>query len=639
MLDYLREGAQSKFAKVILALIIVPFALWGVDSYVHNSGDSGDVGKVAGQKISTQEFSQALRDNLDQLRTQYGNSVDAGIADNPEFRRSVMEALVNQRLLLNHVVHSGRAVSDKQLAERIAAIPAFQDNGQFSKTRYEGLLKSQGRTKVAFEAQLRQELMLQGYQQAVVGTTIIAQTTLDALIRASEQTREVSVVNYAPEEFTAQVKIDDTAIKNYYDAHKQEFTVPDQVRLEYVVLSTDELAAQLGVPEEEVKQYYAEHPAQYQQAEERQASHILITLATTASEAEKKAALAKAEDVARQAKADPGKFAALAEKYSQDTGSAGKGGDLGSFGHGMMVKPFEDAAFSMKKGEISAPVQSEFGYHIIKLTDIKPAKSKTLVEASPPIIAELKKQKAARKFAEAAEPFSNLVYEQSASLKPAADAFKLPLKQSPWISRRDSSVTELSNEKLLQAVFGDEVLKNKRNTEAVEVAPNTLVAARLLEFKPSQLKSLAEVSGDIKTRLAREEGAKLAVKQGKEQLAQTKLAQTSKATPLANLKWSAPQQVSRQQPGSLGPAALEAAFKTNAKPLPAYVGVETPQGGYSVVRISKVTDGVPTDAEKKRIYAERLNNLAAQAEFAALIASLRESAEVTVNKDLLGKKS
>ena len=633
MLDSLHQGAQSKFAKVILALIIVPFALWGVESYIRSPGSTDEVARVAGQKISAQEFNQAIKENLDQLRAQYGNNLDATIAENPEFRQTVLDGIINQRLLLADAQRVGLTVSDRLLAERISAIPGFQDNGKFSKIRYEGLLKAQGLTSAGFEARLRQDLMLQAYQQAVIGTPLVARSSTDRLIRLSEQTREISVANYVPEQFIAQVKIDDAAIKAYYDGHKTEFTIPDQVKVEYVVLSAVELAGQMAVPEDEIKRYYDEHTAQYKQGEERQASHILITAPVGASDADKKAALAKAEDLLKQAKQNPQQFAALAEKNSQDPGSAPKGGDLGSFGRGAMVKAFDEAVFQMTKDEIRGPVQSEFGYHIIKLTGITPEKTKTLAEVTPEIVAEIKKQKASKKFTEIAEPFSNTVYEQSASLKPAADAYKLTIKQSPFITRQSGVLPELSNEKLLTAIFGDEVLKNKRNTEAVEVAPNVLVAARLLEFKPAVLRPLVEVSADISKRLARQEAGKLAIKQGKAQLEQI-----SKGSVPADIQWSPPQQVSRQQPGVLTPEAIEEAFKTATKTLPAYTGMENPQGGYSIVKITKVTDGVQTDEVKKRVFADRLNSVAAQSEFAALLASLRQAAEVTVKKDLLEKK-
>lgn len=634
MLDKLRDGAQSKFAKVILALLVIPFALWGVESYTSNSVSVETVATVEGQKISTQEYNQAVKQMLDQWRTRLGGNVDTSVIDTPEFRRSVLEGLIKQRLLLADAVKSRSTVTDQELADQIAAIPAFQDDGEFSKVRYELMLRQQGLTPVSFEERVRQDIVVQRYQEFIAGTPIISNVSIDALIRASEQAREVSVISYAPEQFTGQVKIDDAAIKSYYDSHKQDFTIPDQVKVEYLVLSPAELMGQVDVSEEEIKKQYEALASKYVQPEERQASHILIKAAADASGADKKAALAKAEDLLKQAKAEPAKFAALASKFSDDPGSANKGGDLGFFRNGAMVKSFDEAVFQMQKDEIRGPVQSEFGYHIIKLADIKPSKGKPLDEVRGEITAELKKQKASRKFTEIVESFSNMVYEQSASLKPAADAYKLSIKQSDWITRKGGEAApELNNEKLLQAVFGEEVLKNKRNTEAVEVAPSTMVAARVAEFKPSSLRPLAEVSAGIKDSLLREEANKLAIKQGKDHLAEI-----NKGAVPATLKWPDAQLVSRQQPGALVRPELEAAFKTSTKTLPAYTGVESPQGGYKIIRVSKVTDGAPSDDAKKRAYRDELKSRTGQREFSAMVDSLRNSADVKVRMEALEKK-
>lgn len=634
MLDAFRQGAQSKFAKIILALIIIPFALWGVESYFRAGGSSDSVATVAGQKISNMEFNQALRQQQDQMRAMLGRNYDPRLLDGPEFRQSVLEQLVNQRLLLVQAASSGFAVSDKQLAENISAIPAFQEDGKFSKPRYEGMLRQEGYTPVMFEDKVRQDLMVQGLRDAIAKTPLVAAASIDELLRASEQTREVSVANLAPEQFIPQVKLAADAVKSYYETHKTEFTVPDQARLEYLVLSSDVLMPQVSVSEDEIKKYYDEHSAQYKQAEERKASHILITAKADAPEADKKAAKEKAEDILKQAQQNPAQFAQLAEKYSQDPGSAKQGGDLGFFGRGMMVKPFEDAAFSMKNDEIRGPVESEFGYHIIKLTDIKPERGRSLTEVTPEITLELKKQKAQKRFAEIAETFSNTVYEQSGSLKPAADAYKLTLQQSDWVARTGGAKTaELNNEKLLQAVFSDEVLKNKRNTEAVEVAPNVLVAARVIEFKPSAVKPLADVSNEITAKLLREEAVKLAVKQGRSQLEELK-----KGAAPAGLTWTTPTEVSRQKPAALVGPILDEVFRAPSKKLPAYVGAEALQGGYTLVKISKVSNGSPADEQKRKLYTQQLRNLQAQAELGAMVASLRQSADVKVRKDAFEKK-
>jgi peptidyl-prolyl cis-trans isomerase D len=634
MLDAFRQGSQSKFAKVILALITVPFALWGVESYFRTGPSVDGVATVAGQRISVNEFNQALKQQQDQMRGMLGRNFDPQLFDTAEFRQSVLEQLVNQRLLILQAASSGFAVSDKQLAQNIGAIAAFQDEGKFSQTRYEGLLKQQGYTPVMFEGKVRQDLMVQELRDAVSKTPLVASTSIDELLRAAEQTREVSIANLLPEQFIPQVKLAADAVKNYYDSHKPEFTIPDQVRLEYLVLSPDVLASQMEVSDKDVKQYYDEHSAQYIQGEERQASHILITVKPDAAEADKKAAKEKAEDVLQQAQKDPAQFAKLAEKYSQDPGSAKQGGDLGFFGRGMMVKPFEDAAFAMKKDEVRGPVESEFGYHIIKLTDIKPERGRSLAEVTPEIALELKKQKAQKRFSEIAETFNSTVFEQSASLKPAADALKLTVQQSDWVSRKGGAkVAELNSEKLLQAVFSDEVLKNKRNTEAVEAAPNVLVAARVIEFKASSLRPLADVSKDITAKLTRDEAVKLAANQGKSELEKLK-----KDGGASALTWTAATEVSRQKPEALAGPILDEVFKASVKKLPAYVGAENPVGGYTLVKISKVSGGGPTDEEKKKVYAQRLRELQSQAELSALMASLRQSADVKVRKDALEKK-
>lgn len=628
MLENMRQGAQSRFAKIILALIMVPFALWGVDSYIDMMGKAGGVATVGNSTISSQEFNQALRQSMERARAQFG-ALDPGMAENPQFRRAVLDDLVNRRVLLSAAADADLAVSDKVLAREIAALPAFQDDGKFSRTRYEGILKSQQMTPLAFEASLRQDLLLQDLHQGIAGSAFVSATAVDQLIGAAEQKREVAVVTFPPEQFAAQAKAGDEDIKAYYAANQAQFTVPDQVRLEYVVLSSDELAKQMTASADEVKKLYDERSAQYRQAEERRASHILITVDEKASEDEKKAALAKADAVAAEAKQKPERFAELAKKHSQDPGSAQKSGDLGSFARGMMVKPFDDAVFSMQKGEISRPVQSEFGYHVIHLTDIQAERVRPLDEVKAELEQEVKKQKAARKVSEIAEPFANLVYEQSASLKPAADAHSLPIRESEWISRKGGAkVPELNHEKLLAAVFSDEVLKNKRNTEAIEVAPSTLVAGRVIDFKPSFVKPLAEVADQIKADLTRQQASKLAIEKGRETLAQL-----VKGEQPQGLQWQGPQQVSRQQPGNLTPPVLEAAFKLSPKSLPAYTGAETPFGGFSIVRLTRVADGETGDAAKRKSYAERLKQERAEAQFSALLASLRSGTEVRFGKE------
>lgn len=632
MLEVIREHAQGKIAKVILVLITIPFALWGVESYMTGGGGGQAVAKVGGQEISQNEFSQALRDQQDQMRTALGKNFDPAMMENPEIRKSVLDGLVNQRVLLADTTQEGLVVTDAQLARFIAGIEAFWENGSFSNTRYESVLRQQNMSISMFEHRLRQDLLLQTAQEGLIRNAFIPKTVAENLVRINEQQREMSQAVIQIEQFMPQARIEAAAIKDYYEKNPAEFKLPEQARLEYVVLSAENLAAQITVSEDEVAAYYKEHASQFGQMEERQASHILIGISATASAAEKTAGMEKARKILQEAKQNPDNFAQLAKQYSQDTGSAAQGGDLGYFGRGAMVKPFEDAAFKMNSGEISDLVQSDFGYHIIKLTAIKPAKLRSLQEVQAEIILELKKQKAGKKFAENAENFSNLVYEQGDSLTPVAQQLGLKIEQSDWVTRMASETPLLNNPKLLQAVFTEEVLNNKRNTEAVEVVPNTLVAARILEYKAASVKPLEEVTAALGQRLQRQQATVLAVKWGKDALAQLQQGNAP-----AGLNWSPAQLVSRSMPADMGTEILKEAFRAKADKLPAYAGVENNQGGFTLVKVSKLVETGPLEEGRKQAYAQRFSSLLEREYAAAYLASLKQKTKVEIKKDVLEK--
>lgn len=632
MLDVIRERAQGWFAKVILALITVPFALWGVDSYMRHGGEDAIVAKVDGQGISKQEFTQVLKEQHERMRRTMGASFDPALLDKPEIRQAILDNLIEQRLLAGGAAKAGVMVSDELLARFIAEIPEFQEGGKFSQARYETLLRNQNMTPAMFESRLRQSLMTERLSDSLTGSALVSRTALDGFIRINELQREITQALIYPEQFIPQIKVSSDEIKVYYEKHKEEFRVPEQAKLEYVVLSVEDLMLQASVADEEVKKYYDEHTAQYQEQEQRQASHILIAASAKASAAEINAAREKAENLFKEAKQAPAGFAELARKHSQDPGSAANGGDLGAFARGAMVKPFEDAVFKMSVGEIAGPVQSDFGFHVIKLAAVKPGKLRSLAEAKDEIGLELKKQKAGKRFAEVAESFSNTVYEQSDSLKPVADALKLKIQVSPWIGKKGGDVALLNNGKLLQAVFSDESLKLKRNTEAIEVRPNTLVSARVVEFKAASYKPLEGLSVELSARLQRELADTQAVKHGKEALEQLRLGKE-----VADLKWGAPIVISRQTAASLGETAVGEIFKTDARKLPAYAGVANPKGGYMLIKVNRVVEpGNPDDA-KKKTYTDSLRQLLMQEYYGAYIASLKQNADISIKKEQLEK--
>jgi peptidyl-prolyl cis-trans isomerase D len=622
MFDFVHEN--KKVVQIVLALIILPFALWGVSSY-EKSGNGAEVAAtVNGSKITQQELENSLRQQQDRMRQQLGTNFDAAMFDNPEMKRAVLDNLVSQRLLVERAKAAGLTVPDDRVAQLIAGIEAFQDGGKFDKKHYEAVLANQNMSPLTFEARVRDELLGQQIQEAYAQNGFAATSVADNVIRLNEQQRIVSVSTLSLQSFLSQAKVDDAALKKYYEQNPKEFQVQEQAKVEYVKFSVDDLLAKAEVSKEDVRKYYDEHLNDFGTPEERHAAHILITVNAAAPQAEQDAAKAKAEQLLQQAKKNPAGFDELARKNSQDPGSAANGGDLGFFGRGMMVKPFDDAAFALKAGEISGLVKSDFGYHIIKLIAVKPSRAMPFDEARAGIVTKLRQQKASDMFAEMAEKFSNAVYEQSDTLKPAADLVGATIERSGWLSK-GTAAGEPWTAKMLQAIFNDEVVKNKRNTAAIEVAANTLVAARILEYKPASVRALSEVQEVIRQKLLRLQALELVAKQGKSMLAQ--LQGGSKPT----LNWAAPQIVTRAQHGTLDIELTRQIFQANAAKLPQFVGAEDAQSGYMLVRIDAVKESAAIDDVKRARYAQQLRKLTGEEMFHAYLADARRQATIKVS--------
>ncbi|HEX6733704.1 MAG TPA: SurA N-terminal domain-containing protein, partial [Azonexus sp.] len=368
MFDAVRNN--KKISQVILGLIAITFAFFGLESYVRNSGSGNDVATIGDLKISQQQFQQAVREQQERMRAQMGAQFDPKLLDAPEAKKAIVDDLINQRLLMLEAGKRRIFVSDDAVRRTILGIEAFHVDGRFSNERYEAALRNQGMTPAGFEAQLRQDLSLQQLAGAVARSSITANTAIDRVLALQTEKREVSEYRLALDAYLDKVKLADDAAKKYYDENSQQFQVPEQVIAEYVVLSMDAIGNQLTVSEAEIKSWYEGHRAQFEQPEERRASHILIASEKLGIDK----ARVKAGEVLAEVRKNPGAFADLARKHSDDPGSAGKGGDLGFFGRGMMVKPFEDSAFTLGEGEISGVVESDFGFHIIKVTGIHAAK-------------------------------------------------------------------------------------------------------------------------------------------------------------------------------------------------------------------------------------------------------------------------
>jgi peptidyl-prolyl cis-trans isomerase D len=581
MFDSIRS--HRRWLMVFLLVLVFPsFVFFGVQGYNQFVRDDRAVARVAGQPITPEEFDAAQRNRLEQLRRMLGQNFDPKLFDTPAARAATLDALIAEKALAQETQRAHIVVTAERLREVIAAVPAFQQDGKFNYERYKTLLAAQGQSEQLFESRVRADLVQQTLLRAVADSAFVPRALAERLQRLAEEEREVRELRLRAEDFVRQVKVSDEQIAAYYAANRAEFETPESVRAEYVVLTLDDVAAQVSVPEAELRAYYEQNKARYGQDEQRRASHILFTFGADGSAKDKEGARRLAEQTLARLRANPGDFARLAKELSKDAGSAANGGDLGFFGRNMMVKPFEEAAFRLKEGEISDVVETDFGFHIIRLTAIKPAQVKPFEEVRAEIEREFRRQQAQKKFAEAAETFTNTVYEQADSLQPVAEKLKLKVQTIDNLTRQGVPPRPASppvfTPRVIEALFAAEALKNRRNTEAIETAPNTLVAARVLEHRPAKLRPLEEVRDQIRARVERDEAARLAREAG-----QKKLAELNAKPDLTGFE--KPRTVSRNNPNGLPAAALKAVMQVPAEKLPAFVGAELDGGAYGVFQV------------------------------------------------------
>jgi peptidyl-prolyl cis-trans isomerase D len=627
---------KKRLVQFILALITLPFAFFGVDYYFRSGGGPGEVAQVGSDKVTQVEFNDAMRDQQDRMRQQLGKNYDPVVFENPEVRYSLLEQLIGQRLLDEQARKNRFRVSDDQLRQYISEIPAFQVEGKFSQPRYEQLLASQNppKTSPEFVNDVRQALTLAPLQEPISAGSIVARSNVERYLSLLDQQREVATVTISPAAYMKDVKIEDAAVMAYYDANKTVFQVPEQVKIEYVVLTPDALGTQVSVDAADIRKQYDDNVKQYAKAEERQASHILISVKPDASDADKAAAKTKADTLMAQVKKAPAQFAELAKANSQDPGSAAQGGDLGFFARdGSMVKPFEDAVFAAKQGDIVGPVQSDFGWHIIKVTAVKAAKTQSFDETKATIEKDLKQQKAVKKFAEAAEQFQNLVYEQADSLQPAAKALNLQVQTTPPLTRPQVQALGQGNAKFAQAIFGPESLQSKRNTEAIELGPNMLAAARVVEYKPATPRPFDDVKVAIRKQLEMKAANDLAQAAGKDKLAQLEAGKD------AGLVFGKPVTLTRNQvqPG-FAADALIGIFHVDPAKLPGYLGTPAEGGGYSIYKVTQVITAPAPDAARVAAFNGRIGEQLGREMFNAYVASLKAKADVKINQTNLEKK-
>ncbi len=627
---------HKRFAQLILFLMMVPFAFFGVDYYFRGGNTTDSVATIGKDKITLAEFDQSLRDQQERARQMLGRSYDPAMFDNPEVRYAVLEGVINEHLLANKARDERFRISDAQLRETISGIPAFQEDGKFSSQRYEQYLAGQGNSRIAFEEKVRQDMLNATVQEPVAAANIVARPSSEKYLALSEQQREVAVAVVSAEPFVKDVKIDDAVVKAFYDKNQQAFQTPELAKIEYLVLSQDALMAGVTVDPADVKKQYESNLKQYAAAEQRTVSHILIPVKADANEADRAAAKKLAEEVMAKARANPAKFGDLARQYSKDPGSAEQGGDLGTFARGTMVPTFENAAFGAKVGDIVGPVQTEFGWHIIKVNGIKEAHVPPFDEVKAQIEADLKRQQAAQKFATSADQFQNLVYEQADSLAGAAKALNLKVEVTPFISRSQVQAIAKGNAKLVQALFSAESIQGRRNTEAIEIGPNAIMAARIVEYKPAAPRPFDEVKEEIRRQLTRKAASDLAQEAGRAKVAQLNEGKSDKQV---GVTFGKPVQLVRNKPEPGVPAEAAAqVFMANKDKLPTFVGAPDERGDFAIVRLQSVTTPGGADKAKLDAAAARLSEQVGREMLTAYLATLKAKSDVTINQANLEKK-
>ena len=600
MFESIRQ--HKKYLMGFLMILIIPsFVLFGVEGY-SNANESGEtVATVNGKDIKQAEWDAAHQAQIERLQ-QAMPTIDIKLLDTPEARYGALETLVQQRVMavaaqeLRIVTSNQRLQRDLQSNEVIASLRL--PDGKLDIEAYRTLLARQGMTPDMFENQVRQDLSVQQITQGVLSSGFTTPAAAAAGLKAFFERRQVRVAPFTAAQFAAQAVPTDADLQGHYQNNATVFQTLEQADVEYVVLDAQAMAKDVRLNEADVRAYFEQNTAQWAGAEERRASHILFSLDPKADSAAQAQVKKKAETVLAEVRQQPERFAALAKQHSQDPGSAAEGGDLNFFGRNAMVKAFEDVAFSLNKGQISDLVKTDFGWHIIRVTDIKEPPKPSFEALRAQIEDDLKKQQAQRLFAEAAETFTNMVYEQADSLQPVAERFKLTVQTQAGLTRRvqgDAGVW--ANDRLLSAVFSPDSIAKKTNTEAVELGSGRMAAARIVRHAPAATQPFEQVKDAVRARWVEQRAVELAQAQGEQSLAAWKGG--AAATGLGESRT-----ISRVAALGLSPEAINAVMSASAQSLPAWVGVKLPNQGYLAIQVEQVLPAEGLGQAQDQQYAQ-----------------------------------
>ncbi len=639
MLTKIRDRATGWIAWIIVFLISIPFALWGVNEYFAG-GTEINVAEVNGVEIDQQAYRTALDDQREALARALGGRTDPELVNSLSFRRGVLDGLIQRTLLLNDAVENGYRVSDEQLRRFIQTAPQFQRDGTFDAELYRQTVESYRYTPTGFEERLRQENMLEQVRSGFAESTFITSKDMDALLKAFQQKRTFQYVSIDPEKFRDSVAIPDSEIEEEYTKNSESYQVPEQMRVQYVRLAVDDLKKEVSVDESQVRALYENNPQRFITPQRRKASHILIQ--ATEEDGEDRIAEAREKiETLRQQIAEGADFAEFAKEHSEDPGSAAQGGDLGFVEKGAMVEPFEAALYKLSEGEVSDPVRTQFGFHLIKLTEWIPEAQKPFAELRDELEKEEIRRQAEDLFLDRAETFRNLVYEHPESLEVASEELKLPLMVSEWFARDEGVAGDVSeNPKVRQAAFSGEVYDEGLNSETLETDRDTLIALRKLELKPESIKPLAEVRDDIEQKLVSEKTRERAHSEGEEMLKTLNDGgKWSEATSARELDSHEITVTRADNQSEVSLEVVQDVFKAGypGAEQPIFGGVALNAGPFVVYRLEKVEEGDPAvanDALRERVKTA-LQSRWGQDAFLAYMHELREGADITVFEDQL----
>ena len=628
MLEYIRERAQGWFAWIIIGMLIIPFALWGINSYF-DGGSAAVVANVNGTDISLREYEDLRQQQRERVRSMLGASANAELIESLVKPHDILDGVIERELLTQTAKKAGYRVGDALLAEQIKGEEGFQRDGQFSKQIYEQYVRSQGLTSAGFEARMARSMLLGQLNSGVLDSALVTKKDVESYIRLRDQKRDLGYMLIPVAQFEASATAADDKIKDYFERNRDRFVQPEEVSVEYVEIRSADLLDKVSVTEAELKQFYDEQKDQFGVGEERRTRHILIA-ADKVKDPAGAMGLARAQELLVRVKKGEA-FEDVAKKNSQDPGSASSGGDLGFLSHDQMDKAFAEAAFALNKGEVSAPVKTSYGYHLIKVEDIRAGSQKSFEQVRGDIEQRVKNKKADTLFFERSETLATTAYEKPDSLQPVADQLGLKIQATGFFGKRGGPGIA-SNPKLAAAAFKEDVLKKGLNSEPVEVGPNHIVVLRMKEHKPEAQRTLDDVRPQVVAAVKHELATQKAEEVGKAALKRVDAGEDPLAV-AKELKAEWKTATAGRNEAALDRTLVEHVFKL-VRPDSGKAtgsGLHLGNGDYAVVRLTAVKDGDPAqiDDTQKKTITKTLAEGAAESEFAALLESTKKSAKIS----------